>query len=113
MDMRFLLQRAEGLETVQVLKVDLAIILAPPPPSFGMRTRIEKQTIGVVSQFGDGMELQGYHFLKVLLLGKVAINAVIADHTGQPVALIVKLLGVEIHARLLLPLVLLRVRFAR
>src|SRR5215831_18326240 len=112
MDMRFLLQRPEGLKPRQVLKVDLAVILPPSPPPFGVRPGIEKQTVGVVSQLGDGMQLERRDLLDVLLLGKVAIDTVITNRAGQPMALIVELLGVEIHARLLLTLVLLRVRFA-
>src|SRR5436190_4227493 len=113
MDMRFFLQRAERRKAGQVLEVDLAVILAPPPAPFGMGPGVEKQAVGVVPQFGDGMQLERYHLIQVLLLGKVAIDAVIADPRGQPMALVVELLCVEIYARLLLALVLLRDGLAR
>src|SRR4030095_14717328 len=92
--------------------VDLPVILASPPPPFGMRPGIEKQTVGVVAQFGDGMEIQRHYLINVLLLDKVATDAVIRVRAGQPIALVVELLLVEIYAGFFLAVVLLPVSFA-
>src|SRR4030095_782136 len=92
----------------QVLKVHFAVILAPPSPLFRMWSGIEKRTVGVVPEFGNGMEIQGDDFIDVLLLGKVAIHAVIPNRAGEAMALSVELL-VKIHACLFLSCLLLSV----
>src|SRR5262245_3054335 len=45
--MRFLWPRAEILETVQGLEVDLPIIFAPCPASLRVRTGVEKHAVGI------------------------------------------------------------------
>src|SRR5882672_9255307 len=58
MDMRSLLQRAEGLKAAQVVKIDLAVIFAPRPPAMGVQTSIQEQAVGVVPQFRDRVQLK-------------------------------------------------------
>jgi hypothetical protein len=90
LDMRLLLQPPERCKAGQVMKVDLAAILAAPPPPVGMGARVEQHTVGVVAQFGDGMEIPRHDFISVRLLGRVAVDAVIADRAGQAMALVVE-----------------------
>ena len=68
MDMRFLWPRAEVLETVQGLAVDLPSICAPCPTALGVRTGVEKHAVGVAPQCGAGVQMEANDFINVLLL---------------------------------------------
>jgi hypothetical protein len=68
MQMRFLGPRAEVLEPVQGLEVDLPIIFAPCPTSLRVRTGIEKHAVGVAPQFGDGVQTEADDFINIFLL---------------------------------------------
>jgi hypothetical protein len=111
--MRFIFQRAQDFKPRQVVKVNFALRLAPPPSSFGRGPGIEKQTVGVVAEFRDAMAVQSQDLRHVLLLGKVPIDAVILDHGGQPMALGLELVLIELHTCLVFALGLLSLRLAR
>lgn len=95
-----LLKRAQILEAAQVREADLAVILAPPTRSLLMQVSEEEPTIGVAPQLGDGMQTQTSDFIHVLLLGKLAVPAVIGDLLRQALPLRTQLSAVEINAGL-------------
>jgi hypothetical protein len=68
MHMRFLWPRAEVLEPVQGLEVDLPIIFTPYPTALRVRTGIEKQAVSVAPQFGDGVQMEADDFINIFLL---------------------------------------------
>src|ERR671933_2437644 len=68
MHMRFLGPRAEVLEPVQGLEVDLPIIFTPGPTSLWVRTGIEKPAVGVAPQSGDRVQLKAADCINVFLL---------------------------------------------
>ena len=57
MDMGVLLQRPQIIETRKILKVDLAIILPLRAAPLGVRAGIEKPTVRIGAQLGDGVQL--------------------------------------------------------
>src|SRR5919202_2232732 len=99
MHMRFLWPRAEVLEPVQGLEVDLPIIFAPCPTSLRVRTGIEKHTVSVAPQFGDGVQMETNDFIYIFLLRIVAIHAMIADARRQAMPMRTQLLLVEVDPR--------------
>src|SRR5918992_3160913 len=96
MHMRFLWPRAEGLETVQGLEVDLPIIFAPCPTSLRVRTGIEKHAVGVAPQFGDGVQIEADDFINRLLLRIVAVYTMIFDTRRQAMPMLTQLLLGEV-----------------
>src|SRR5262252_7842603 len=96
MHLRFLWPRAEVLETVQGLEVDLPIIFAPCPTALRVRTGIEKQTVSVAPQFGDGVETEADDFINILLLRIVAVYTMIFDTRRQAMPMRTQLLLVEV-----------------
>src|SRR5262245_3893480 len=102
MDMVSLLQRTEIFKAAQVLKVDLAVILALRPAALRVRAAIEEQTVGVVAQLRDRVQLKINDCVNIFLFRKVAVYAVVFDAWGQALTLIAQLLLVEINAGLVL-----------
>src|SRR5262249_43859733 len=100
MDLFSLLQGAQILKPAQVLKVDLAIVLALPPTALPMRARIKEQTVGVAPELGDRVKLEVNDFIKIFLFRKVAVHAVIFDALWQAMTRIAQLLLVEINSGL-------------
>src|SRR5215468_59919 len=96
MHMRFLWPRAEVLESVQGLKVDLPIIFAPCPTALRVRTGVEKPAVGVAPQFGDGVQMEADDFINVFFLRIVAIHAMIGDARRQAMSMLTQLLFVEV-----------------
>src|SRR5262249_2549779 len=96
MHMRFLWPRAEVLEPVQGLEVDLPIIFPPGPTSLWVRTGVEEPAVRVASQFGDGVQLEADDFINVFLLRIVAIHTMIADARRQAMPMLAQLLLVEV-----------------
>src|SRR5215831_7556933 len=96
MHMRFLWPRAEVLEPVQGLEVDLPIIFTPGPTSLRVRTGIEKHAVGVAPQFGDGVETEADDFINILLLRIVAVYTMIFDTRRQAMPMRTQLLLVEV-----------------
>src|SRR5215813_8624958 len=99
MHMRFLWSRAEVLESVQGLEVDLAIIFTPGPTALRVRTGVEEPAVRVASQFGDGVQLEADDFSNVFLLRIVAIHTMIADARRQAMPMRTQLLLVEVDPR--------------
>src|SRR4029453_16110126 len=77
MHMRFLWPRAEVLEPVQGLEVDLPIIFTPGSTALWVRTGVEKQAVSVAPQFGDGVQLEADDFINIFLLRIVAVHTMI------------------------------------
>src|ERR1044072_9604376 len=96
MHMRFLWPRAEVLEPVQGLEVDLAIIFTPCPTALQVRTGIEKPTGSVAPQFGDGMQMEADDCINIFLLRIVAIHTMISDARRQAMPMLAQLLLVEV-----------------
>src|SRR5262245_65408520 len=71
--MRLIFACAEVLETAQVLEVDLPSIFAPCPAALRVQSGVEKQAVGVVPQFGDGVQIEAIEFIMVFLLRVVGI----------------------------------------
>src|SRR5262252_1921987 len=63
MHMRFLWPRAEVLEPVQDLEVDLAIIFTLGSTALWVRTGVEKPAISVAPQFGDSVQMEADDFI--------------------------------------------------
>jgi hypothetical protein len=104
MQMVRLRQGAEGLKTVEVLKMDFPIILTPRPAALWVRAGGEKPTVGVASQLGNRVQVETDRFIKVLLLGKVPVHAMLGDLRRQAVPLRTQLLPIKIHSGLFLGL---------
>src|SRR5215510_13563766 len=96
MHMRFLWPRAEVLEPVQGLEVDLAIIFTPCPTSLRMRTGVEKHAVSVAPQFGDRVQLEADDFINICLLRIVAVHTMIVDARRQAMPMLTQLLRVEV-----------------
>src|SRR5262252_5437015 len=96
MHMRFLWPRAEVLETVQGLEVDLSIIFTPCPTALRVRTGVEKPAVGVAPQFGDGVQMEADNFINIFFLRVVAIHAMIGDTRWQAMSMLTQLLFVEV-----------------
>src|SRR5215813_1057785 len=96
MHMRFLWSRAEVLESVQGLEVDLAIIFTPGPTALRVRTGVEEPAVRVASQFGDGVQLEADDFIKIFLLRIVAIHTMIVDARRQAMPMLTQLLLIEV-----------------
>src|SRR6185295_11458397 len=79
MHMRFLWPRAEVLETVQGLEVDLPIILAPCPTALRVRSGGEQHAVGVTPQFGDRMQIEVDDFMHKAPYGR-ASRGLISAH---------------------------------
>src|SRR4029450_1887652 len=99
MQMWFLWPRAEVLEPVQGLEVDLSIIFAPCPTSLRVRTGVEKHAVGVAPQFGDGVETEADDFINIFLLRIVAVYTMIFDTRRQAMPMRTQLLLVEVDPR--------------
>src|SRR2546427_3518256 len=97
-------QGAERLKPLQVVKVDLTVIFAPPPPALWRGAGIQEPAVGVAPQLSNRRQLEGHHFLNIVLFRKIAVHAVIFDPLGQTLALLPQLLLVEIDSGLLLVL---------
>ena len=91
------LQRAEILKPAQVVKVDLAVVLALGPAALGVRASIQEQAVGVAPQRRDRVQLEGNDFVNIFLLRKVTVDAVIGDTLGETMPLLPQLLLVEIN----------------
>src|SRR5262252_7421228 len=65
MQMRFLWPRAEVLEPVQGLEVDLPIIFAPCPTALWVRTGVEKPAVSVAPQCGDRVQMEADDFINI------------------------------------------------
>ena len=65
MQMRFLWPRAEVLEPVQGLEVDLAIIFTPCPTALWVRTGVEKPAVSVAPQCGDRVQMEADDFINI------------------------------------------------
>src|SRR5262249_49914314 len=63
MDMGSLFQRAEIGNPAQVLKGDLAVILPLGPAALWVRAGIEEQTVGVIAQLRDRVQIEGHDFI--------------------------------------------------
>src|SRR5215470_12918295 len=96
MQMRCLWPRAEGLEPVQGLEVDLSIIFTPCPTSLRVRTGVEKHAVSVAPQFGDSVQLEADDFINILLLCIVAVHTMILDARRQAMPMLAQLLLVEV-----------------
>src|SRR3989442_6086261 len=96
MHMRFLWPRAEILETVQGLEVDLPIIFTPCPTSLRVRTGVEKHAVSVAPQFGDGIQMEADDFINIFLLRIVAVHTMIFDARRQAMPMLAQLLLVEV-----------------
>ena len=96
MQMRFLWPRAEVLETVQGLEVDLPIIFTPCPTSLRVRTGVEKHAVSVAPQFGDGVQIEADDFINIFLLRIVAVHTMIFDARRQAMPMLAQLLLVEV-----------------
>ena len=68
-----LLQRAEILKAAEVLKIDLAIILARPPASLRVWFSEQEQAIGIAPQLGNRMQIEADHLINIFLLRKVVL----------------------------------------
>src|SRR5262245_791390 len=69
----------EGRKAAEVLKIDFAIILTPRPTALGVQAGVEKSTVGVAPQLGNGVQVETDSCIKVFLLGKVPVHAMIGD----------------------------------
>src|SRR5262249_18424846 len=96
MHMRFLWSRAEVLESVQGLEVDLAIIFTPGPTALRVRTGVEEPAVRVAPQFGEGVQMEADDFINVFLLRIVAIHTMIVDARRQAMPMRAQLLHVEV-----------------
>src|SRR5215510_375067 len=96
MHMRFLWPRAEVLEPVQGLEVDLAIIFTPGPTALRVRTGVEEPAVRVASQFGDGVQLEADDFINIFLLRIVAVHTMIVDARRQAMPMRTQLLRIEV-----------------
>lgn len=104
MQMVRLRQGAEGLKAAAVVKIDFAILLPPRPTALGVRAGVEKPTVGVAPQLGNRVQVETDSGIKVFLLGKVPVHAMLGDLRRQTVTLLTQLLPVKIHAGLFLGL---------
>jgi hypothetical protein len=93
---------AEGLKAAAVLNIDVAIILTPRPAALWVRAGVEKPTVGVAPQLSNRVQVETDSFIKVFLLGKVTVHAMIGDLRRQAVTLLTPLLPVKIHSGLFL-----------
>src|SRR4030095_15653400 len=96
MHMRFLWPRAEVLEPVQGLEVDLPIIFTLCPTTLRVRTGVEKQAVSVAPQFGDGVQIEADDFINIFLLRIVAVHTMIVDARRQAMPMLAQLLLVEV-----------------
>ena len=83
MDMGMLLQRPKVFEAMEILKVDLALILALRAAALGVGAGIKEATIRIGTQLRDRVQLKGHDFVNIFLFRKVAIHAVLIDPLGQ------------------------------
>src|SRR5206468_10570245 len=96
MHMRFLWPRAEVLETVQGLEVDLPIIFTPCPTALWVRPGVEKHAVSIAPQFGDGVQIETDDFINIFLLRIVAVHTMILDARRQAMPMLAQLLLVEV-----------------
>src|SRR5437870_1257464 len=96
MHMRFLWPRAEVLETVQGLAVDLPIVFTPCPTALRVRTGVEKHAVSIAPQFGDGVQIEADDFINIFLLRIVAVYTMILDTRRQAMPMLTQLLLVEV-----------------